>query len=213
MADIFAVDKARSMTANENLKIGGILLGAGGSSRLGRPKQFLHFEGQTLLRRTAEALVASVCDPVVAVLGAESEKAEAEIADLSLSTCLNPEWRSGMSSSIKVGLHELLLREPQIDALIIMLCDQPFVDAHTIGHLVATFKQSQKHIVAAKYAGVVGVPALFSREMFEALSELQGDKGARDLIRDPDAAVETIEIEEAAIDIDSRDDVERFEMH
>ncbi len=210
MADTFAIEKARSMTGN--LKIGGILLAAGGSSRLGQPKQLLEFEGQTLLRRAAEAIAGSVCDPLVVVVGSENEKTEGEIADLSLTTCLNPDWRSGMSSSIKVGLNELLLKEPQIDAVIITLCDQPFVDADTIAHLVAIFKETRKSIVAAKYAGVVGVPALFSREMFEALSELQGDKGARDLIRDPSAAVETIEIEEAAIDIDTRDDLERLKI-
>jgi molybdenum cofactor cytidylyltransferase len=106
-----------------------------------------------------------------------------------------------------------LLREPQINAVVIMLCDQPFVDTTTIGILVARFKQTRKDIVAAKYSGVVGVPALFSREMFDALSKLEGDKGARDLIRDPNASIDTIEMKDAAIDIDTRDDVERLEMH
>jgi molybdenum cofactor cytidylyltransferase len=198
------------MTGNRDLKMGGILLAAGGSTRLGQPKQFLEFEGQTLLRRAAEAMCASVCDPVVAVLGAEHEKAEAEITDLRLEMCRNEEWESGMSSSIKLGLKELLKIESEIDAVVITLCDQPFVNSETIDRLAAKFAETKTQMVAAKYDGLAGVPALFSNEMFDALSRIEGDKGARDLLRDPSASVATIEINEAAIDIDSPDDVDRL---
>lgn len=212
MADIFATEKAQSMTGNENLKIGGILLGAGGSNRLGRPKQLLHFEGKTLLRRAAEAIAASVCDPVVAVLGSEKDEAEAEIADVRVRICFNQDWQSGLSSSIKTGLKALLLIEPQIDALVITLCDQPFVTAQTIDGLAARFFETRRPMVAAEYDGVAGVPALFSREMFDALCKLEGDKGARDLIRDPNASIETIEVKEAAIDVDTSDDAHRLNV-
>lgn len=195
------------MTGNENLKIGGILLAAGGSTRLGRPKQLLQYEGKTLLRRAAEAITESICDPVIAVLGAEKEDAGAEIADLPVRICFNQEWPLGMSSSIKLGVKELLLIEPTIDALVITLCDQPFVNAQTIDRLVARFTETRKPMVAAEYDNIAGVPALFAREMFDALSSLEGDKGARDLIRDPGASIETIEIEEAALDIDTHDDI------
>jgi molybdenum cofactor cytidylyltransferase len=196
------------MTGNRDLKIGGILLAAGGSTRLGQPKQFLEFEGKTLLRRAAEAMCSSVCDPVVAVVGAEKERAEAELADLRIRVCFNQDWRSGMSSSIKVGLEELLLIDRNIDAAVITLCDQPFVDAQTINQLAQTFAETRKEVVAAKYGGVVGVPALFSPAMFDALFKLEGDKGARDLIRDRNASIATIEIKEAAIDIDTPEDMD-----
>lgn len=200
------------MIGNDDLKVGGIMLAAGGSSRLGRPKQFLQLEGKTLLRRAAEAMNASICFPVVAVLGAEKENAEAEIGDLPLKICFNQAWQAGMSSSIRLGLKELLLIEPQIDALVITLCDQPFVNEQTIARLAVKFADTRKQIVAAEYGGVAGVPALFSREMFNALSKLEGDKGARDLIRDPNASIETIEINEAGIDIDTIDDVSRLRL-
>lgn len=207
IAVISAIEKARSMTGDKDPKIGGILLAAGGSSRLGRPKQFLEFEDKTLLRRAAEAMNASICDPFVVVVGAEKKRAEAELADLRLRVCCNQDWRSGMSSSIKVGLEELLLIQPKIDAVVITLCDQPFVDAGTINRLAQTFRETRKRVVAAKYGEIVGVPALFSREIFEALSKLEGDKGARDLIRDPNASIATIEERAAAIDIDTIDDL------
>ena len=200
------------MTGNEDLKIGGIMLAAGGSSRLGQPKQFLQFEGKTLLRRAAEALVESNCAPVIAVLGAEKEKAERQLDDLPVSICWNPEWRTGMSSSIRVGLKDLLLIDPDLDAVLITLCDQPFVNAGTVGLITDRFAETNKRMIAARYGGVAGVPALFSREMFDALSELSGDKGARDLLRDPNASIETVEIREAAIDIDTHDDLGRLKV-
>jgi molybdenum cofactor cytidylyltransferase len=157
-------------------------------------------------------MVGSICDPVVAVLGDEKENAEAELAELAVRICFNENWRSGMSSSIKLGLKELLLIEPQIDAVVITLCDQPFVDAQAINRLAERFSETHKHMVAADYGGVAGVPALFAKEMFDALFKLEGDKGARDLIRDPNSLVETIEIEEAAIDIDTPDDIGRHNL-
>ena len=200
------------MTGNEDLKIGGIMLAAGGSSRLGQPKQFLQFEGKTLLRRAAEALVESNCAPVIAVLGAEKEKAERELDDLPVRICWNQEWRTGMSSSIRVGLKDLLLIDPDLDAVLITLCDQPFVNAGTVGLITDRFAETNKRMVAARYGGVAGVPALFSREMFDALSKLSGDKGARDLLRDPNASIETVEIKEAAIDIDTHEDLGRLKV-
>jgi molybdenum cofactor cytidylyltransferase len=195
------------MTVNETRKIGGILLAAGGSKRLGRPKQFLQLDGKTLLLRAAESMAASICDPIIAVLGGERERAEREIAGVRLKVCFNEDWESGMSSSIKVGLKKLLSMEANIDAVIISLCDQPFVNSDAIDRLAAKFLETGKHMVAARYDGVAGVPALFSRVMFDKLSLLEGDKGARDMLRDPNVSIETIEIEEAAVDIDTRDDM------
>ena len=201
------------MAASEEVTIGGILLAAGGSSRLGRPKQFLEFEGKTLLRHAAEAMAESMCHPVIAVLGAEKEKAEGEIANLPVTARSNSEWRVGMSSSIKLGLAELLILEPKIAALVITLCDQPFVSAETINRLVRKFAETRVPMIAAEYDGVAGVPALFSREMFDALSKLDGDKGARDLLRNPNARVETIEMEEAAVDVDTHGDIDRLNLN
>jgi molybdenum cofactor cytidylyltransferase len=201
------------MTVNENVRIGGILLAAGGSSRMATPKQFVRFEGETLLRRAALAIAASVCDPIVAVLGAEKENAEVEIASTRVKPSFNRGWKTGMSSSIKLGLTELMSIEPALDAVLITLCDQPFVTTQTLNRLTERFLQSQKTIVAAEYGDIVGVPAIFSKTMFERLLSLDGDKGARDLIRDPDASVETVEIKEAALDIDTVDDLGRLKKY
>jgi molybdenum cofactor cytidylyltransferase len=195
------------MTANENDKIGGILLAAGGSSRLGRPKQLISFGGRTLIRQAAETLIGSACDPVVVVLGAEFELSRAEIAGLGLHICVNGDWQTGMSSSIRAGLAEITRIEPELAAVVITLCDQPRVTSANIDRLVAAFRTSRPPIVAAEYGGTAGVPALFSRELFPDLLRLEGDKGARQIIRGNPDRIRTIPIEAAAADIDTSEDL------
>ena len=198
------------MTGNSTGKIGGMLLAAGGSSRLGEAKQLVQFQGKTLIHRAAETLVDSQCDPVVVVLGAEIVESTSEIADLPVNICINEDWRSGMSSSIKAGLEEILLIEPDLGAVIITLCDQPHVTTVNIELMITEFQRTASPIVAAQYGETVGVPALFSKELFNELIELNGDKGARQIIRDRLPFVKTIEIDKAAVDIDVPDDVARL---
>lgn len=190
------------MTGSKELNVGGLLLAAGSSSRLRQPKQLLEFKGKTLLRHAAEALAESICDPVVVVLGAETEKSPHEIEGLSVVPCINENWKSGMSSSIKTGLAKLVEIAPEIDAVLISLCDQPLVTAEMLNCFGKKFAASGANVIAAKYNGVAGVPALFSRELFGDLSRLDGDKGARDLIRNR-ADLVTIDLPEAAFDIDT----------
>lgn len=200
------------MTGNSDLKIGALLLAAGGSSRLGQPKQLLKFKGRSLVRRAAEALVGSGCEPVVVVLGAEIERSTDEIAGLSLTICVNEEWQTGMSSSIKAGLRELLNIEPGLDAVLITLCDQPNVTADMLRRFLSQFRLDRASIIAAHYGETVGVPALFSSELFDELFQLEGDKGARDLIRRQNG-VQTINLESAAFDIDTSNDVKSFDLN
>ena len=190
------------------MNIGAIVLAAGGSSRLGKPKQFVQFEGKTLLRRAAEMVVESSCSPVVIVSGSDHEKVSDEVAGLDVIVCSNSDWEAGMSSSIKVGLSKLLESRPSLDAALITLCDQPFVDLNVIERLILAFTSAEKDMAASEYDGVIGVPAIFSRAMFDKLGLLGGDRGARDLLRARGASIATVKTEEAAIDIDTDDDVE-----
>jgi molybdenum cofactor cytidylyltransferase len=200
------------MTARNEPKIGGILLAAGGSSRMGRPKQLLNFQGKTLLRILAETLAGTLCRPLVAVLGAETERSTAELDGLPISICVNENWQSGMSSSIKSGIRQILDIESEINAVIIALCDQPHVTSDDIARLISAFTDSRLPIVAAGYNDTVGVPALLSRAMFDDLCRLEGDKGARELIRKNPECVLTIPMEKAAIDIDTPDDADLLSL-
>ncbi len=198
------------MTGNNEVRVGGLLLAAGGSSRLGTPKQLVIFQGKTLLRRAAETLTESECEPVIVVLGAEVEMSSTELSGLPVKVCVNENWRTGMSSSIKTGLNALLNIEPDLDAVMITLCDQPDVTTENINAFVAEFRGSQTQIVAAEYENIAGVPALFSRELFGKLLDLTGDKGARELIRQSSEGVVKLPLKVAAIDIDSIDDLNRL---
>lgn len=194
------------MTGNNALKIGGLLLAAGGSSRLGQPKQLVRFEGKTLIRRSGEMLAASSCNPVAVVLGAEIEESRRELEGLDILICINASWNIGISSSIKAGLYHLLGVEPDLDAVLIALCDQPYITAADIDSLAAEFGRGDAAIIASEYDGVAGVPALFSREMFDSLFALEGDEGARYLVRQT-RDVSTVRVDGAAFDLDTPDDL------
>lgn len=194
------------MTARQR-KIAGLLLAAGGSTRLGQPKQLLEWKGKTLIRRAAEALLGAGCDPVVVVVGSMAESCRLELDGLTLEIVENTEWRSGMSSSIRSGLESLLETDPHLDAVLITLVDQPKITKDQLKSLLDRYGETSAPIVAAEYDGVAGVPALFDRRHFPALSNLTGDKGARDLIR-KDAHLVAIPLPEAGVDIDTLADLE-----
>ena len=195
------------MTETDRASVGGILLAAGGSSRMGRPKQLIQYEGISLIRRAAGSLAQSKCDPKIAVLGAHAAECQEEIEDMAIDACINHDWASGMSSSLRFGLKRLLETAPHVSAVIFLLCDQPLVTAKIIDGIVGEYRRIRPKMIASEYNGVIGVPALFSRAMFDELFKLEGDRGARALIRDNDEAVLRLAVSSAALDIDSPDDL------
>jgi molybdenum cofactor cytidylyltransferase len=162
-------------------KISSIILAAGGSSRLnGKSKQLLEFRVKTFLRRSAETALAANFHSIVVVLGANSENMRKEIEDLPVKIAVNKNWATGMSSSIKTGLAELI-KEENLDAVVITLCDQPLVTTETLDNLRRIFAQTGKKIAACEYENTVGVPALFSSEVFGELMNLHESDGRRKL--------------------------------
>jgi molybdenum cofactor cytidylyltransferase len=188
-----------------------ILLAAGASNRLESfPKQLLEFRGKTLIRRAVENALASECGKICVVLGAGAEKIKREISDLPIEIVVNENWQTGMSSSLKCGLEKLLELAPNISAAIVTLGDQPLIDSTIINRLIEVFLESQAPIVAAEYAETIGVPALFARSMFDELTNLSADAGAKQIIKKYAASVEKISVPEAAFDIDTREDYENL---
>src|SRR5687768_6796078 len=121
-------------------KIGAIILAAGGSTRMGSPKQLLKFEGTTLIRRAASAANDAGCDQVIVVTGAASEDVRGELDALDVHEIFNAEWQTGMASSIKVGIGEITRADPDVDAVVIMVCDQPHVTAELIRLLITAYR-------------------------------------------------------------------------
>ena len=139
-----------SPNAPGNARIALILLAAGASTRLGRPKQLLGFRGRSLLRHAAETALASVCRPVVVVLGALADRLQTELTALPVTVALNPAWAEGMAKSIRAGLKEVSSKTPGPDAVVIMLCDQPLITAGMLDQLVSMHRSSGMGIVASE---------------------------------------------------------------
>ena len=116
-----------------------------------------------------------------------------------------------MSSSIRTGLHELMMTRPEIDAVVVMLADQPLVTAALINQLVDVRRNTGKRIVASAYGMVLGVPALFSRELFADITALNANEGARQVIANHPDDVASVCFPEAAVDVDTPRDYELLE--
>ena len=191
--------------------IGLIILAAGSSSRLGKPKQNLVFQDSTLLQRTIKAALAADCQEIVVMLGANAPVIEPTIVDQPIQIILNTDWEEGMSSSIRHGLAALLKANPEMQAVILMLCDQPFADASIINQLIQA-SANNKHLVASSYNGTIGVPALFNKSHFDELLALQGNEGAKKLLLKYTNEVHTVPFPLGMIDIDTIGDYERLEI-
>ncbi len=197
------------MTESSEPKIAGLLLAAGESSRLGRPKQLVEWEGTSLIRRAAEASIGAGCSPVVVVLGAEVERSLQELKGLDAEVVINNDWKAGMGASIGFGIRSIQALLPLPEAVLISLCDQPHVTADQLRPFLDAFREARSDVIAAFYNDVAGVPALFSSKLFPDLAALKGEKGAREIIRNsPDAT--TIPLPEAGIDVDDDQDLDRL---
>ncbi len=175
---------------------------------MGRPKQLLPYDGRTFLRNAAEIAVASVCRPIFVILGAYADQLRSEIGGLPVRPVVNERWAEGLGSSIRAGLGALERcdREHPVEALVLMLCDQPFVTAAVINDLVTAYRSSGKGIIASEYGGTVGVPALFGREYFAELGALNGRAGAKQIIAAHASEVVRVPFPQGTIDIDTPED-------
>ena len=189
-------------------KIGMVILAAGASVRMGRPKQVLPYRGQTLIRWAVGTALASVCHPVVVVIGAHAELMKKELECLPVSIAENSEWNCGISSSIRLGVQTLAASGREVDAAVIMLCDQPFVTVGVVNALVETRRMTGKMIVASAYGEARGVPALFSKELFGEITALKGNEGAKQVIAKHADDVATVCFPEGAVDIDTPQEYE-----
>ncbi len=180
-----------------------LVLAAGGSTRLGEPKQLLEIQQETLLHRVCRQAL-QVTPHVTLVVGAGAASMNQAVADLPLARVINPDWQSGMASSIRAGIMALPVTA---DAALIVLCDQVYVTVADLQELVYTWQNRPERIVAAAYSGLKGVPAIMPRACFTELLGLSGDRGARDILKANDAAVIGITMPNAATDIDTSADI------
>jgi molybdenum cofactor cytidylyltransferase len=195
------------------LKIGTIILAAGASTRMGgEPKQLLTYKGQSLIRRITDTALALQTGPVIVVLGANRERIAPELASLPITLVDNEAWQTGMASSLKMGLAALYITNKDIDAVLILLTDQPLVSVGLLQFMLETYVTENKGIVACRYDDQLGVPALFDRKYIEQMLQLEGDKGAKWVIIKHRQDCAEVPFEAGAIDLDSKRDVELFAL-
>lgn len=189
---------------------GAIILAAGSSSRMGRPKQTLAYQGESLLRRVARAALSAGCRPVVVVTGAHAELSRRELEGLEVTEAFNPVWETGMASSVRAGVEGLVSADGDVAATVIMLCDQPHVNAEIVSNLVAAHRATGRPVVASTYGGSYGVPALFDRTLFSELAQLEGRAGAKQVIERHATETHFVSFSDGAVDVDTPDDFARL---
>ena len=187
-----------------------IVLAAGASSRLGTPKQNLNYQGNTLLQRAIETAQSSVCRPIIVVLGANSALIKPTIENKPITVIQNDDWREGMASSIRTGIKGIQNSELNVSSVILMLCDQPFVDAAILNALAKSNADNYGGIAGCAYNDTIGPPVIFDKAYFDELSLLKGQEGAKKLLFKYIGKVVAIPFPLGKIDIDTVEDYERI---
>ena len=173
---------------------------------MGTPKQLLQFQGKALVRRAAEAVVEAGCARVAVVLGHAAHEVKGELEGLPVLFAHNEQWERGIGSSLRIGAEALLKSTPALDAIAIMLCDQPRVNAITFRRLIDAHESSGKAVCISAFAGTMGPPVIVGSRFFESLHTLPDSSGAKAIwAAHPDQVLQ-VPAEEAAFDIDTPED-------
>lgn len=191
----------------------GIILAAGESKRFGEPKQVHRLGGRFLIEWVLQAALESSLDRVVLVLGCEQGRIRRSLLKRTTHPkCIvheNPDYRDGLSTSLKVGVASI---EHDFPSVMFLLGDQPMVNAALIDLLLRQFAQSEKSICVPAHRGTRGNPALFAKPHYPAILNLTGDTGARSLITANPDQVLSVEVPDPLVflDIDRREDAEKI---
>jgi CTP:molybdopterin cytidylyltransferase MocA len=190
-------------------RVAAVLLAAGGSRRLGTPKQLARWRSRPLLVHTLDALNGALPGgPLVAVLGAGALRLRSVVRRTAPAATVvtNARWADGLATSLKAGIAAV----PRgTRAILVALVDQPNVDTRALRRLLRAWRRKPGVPAAARYDGRAGVPAILPRSSWRAARALTGDSGARGLLR-ATASLTLVDMPEAELDIDTAADLERL---
>lgn len=194
--------------------LGAILLAAGASTRMGCVKLLLPWKNSTLLEHSIKQLKESEIDFFVVVLGANQDIIREKVNFDGIDVVVNSQWQKGMATSIASGVSFLLKKKPEIQSILVALSDQPLLDYKYYNNLIDKILISKNKIVASSYSKELGVPAIFDRDYFDNLLDLEGSQGARSLLRGGSVKVTPVNAGELALDLDTRETYNRvYEQH
>ncbi|BBB48532.1 nucleotidyltransferase family protein [Pelolinea submarina] len=194
------------MSLKKEFKIAGLIMAAGGSSRLDSPKQLLKWGDQLLINHVLDVIMKAGIDPIYLVLGSHAEEIRKVLPSSGINILTNPDWREGMSTSIKCGLNAL---GEDVEGTFIFLSDQPFVFPELIRAITVKFTDTGAQISAPRVNGRQCNPVLFRRSFFPDLMTISGDRGAKNLISQHEVAWVDWPDERLLLDIDSAEDYRR----
>ncbi|MBK9255069.1 MAG: nucleotidyltransferase family protein [Saprospiraceae bacterium] len=186
-----------------------ILLAAGESSRLGTPKQLLMYRGKTLMQHTIDQTQTLGLDTFI-VLGAFSEQIISQINTYDAKVVINKNWNEGLASSIRCGLEQVLQSNPDTEAVILILCDQPFLTIEILQQILEKYHDSSLPIVHCNYGEASGPPTLFHRSLFPYLMELKDHEGAKKVVNKYPADVALVDFADGKFDIDTLADYQHL---
>jgi molybdenum cofactor cytidylyltransferase len=182
-----------------------VILAAGGSRRLGQPKQLLSVLGEPLLRRVVRMAGEVSPDHLIVVLGSSAYDCVPVIKDYGVDIVVNPFWESGLAGSIRIGVERA--EEQGADSILLLLSDQPWLNSEVIRRFLDRINGKTDVIISARYDGILGAPMMFGSDWFPQLKNLEGDQGARNLVSKETDRVEVIDWSEGALDVDTPDDL------
>jgi molybdenum cofactor cytidylyltransferase len=182
-----------------------VILAAGGSRRLGQPKQLLSVLGEPLLRRVVRTAADVLPDHLIVVLGSSAYDCVPVIKDCGVDIVVNPFWESGLAGSIRIGVERA--EEQGADSVLLLLADQPWLNSGVIRRFLDRMTGPTDLIISARYDGILGAPMMFGADWFPQLKNLEGDQGARNLVSREESRVEVIDWSEGAIDLDTPEDL------
>jgi len=196
--------------SGEKGRVAVIILAAGGSSRMGSPKQLLKVHGKSLISHLAGVAITACLGPVVVVVGANSDQVREQLRHLDVHFVFNENWSEGIASSVRSGILYLQQNLPDINAAFVMLADQPLVDVTLLRTMATASRDSGQSVITCDYGSVTGPPTLFKSNHFAALLELHGDEGAKKVVKENPATVCIVPFAGGKTDLDTPEDYYAF---
>jgi molybdenum cofactor cytidylyltransferase len=190
-----------------------VVLAAGESSRMGRPKALLPIEGKSFIERIVTELQRTAIEKIIVVLGHKAAELRPKIEHLPVTILVNPDYKNGQLSSLQVALRHLLSTSTpeRIDGVVVHLVDHPYIDASLVDTMIRRFYDSQPSIVVPRFGERRGHPVIFSASLFRELLEAPLEEGAKAVVKAHRDATLEVETAEAGItiDIDTPDEYRR----
>jgi len=191
--------------------IAAVILSAGESSRMGRPKALLPIDGQTFIEKIVGALRQAGLENIVVILGHNAEAMRQKIAHLPVTLVVNPDYKAGQLSSLQVAVRHLATDE-NCRAMLVHLVDHPYIDAGLVNLLIRRFEDSGKPIAVPRFHGKRGHPVIFARSLFDELLNAPIDQGAKAVVNAHRNETLEIDTEDEGITLDI-DTPELYRQH